>query len=435
MKQSRKKKRSPFKQLTLVDRCKIEAGLCNGKSINCIAKELNKSPSSISREISKHKIIKESTANDCRYRKGCNATHLCDSNLCKRKCKLCYMKDCRTICSNYIIFDCPDIPPSGVCNNCKRVKKGCKYRRYIYNAQKAYEQYKTLQATTREGTFLSGEDLEKINSIISPLIKNGQSPYQAISSHKNELPASESTIRRLIDNCDFDARNIDLRNQVKRKKTRKRKMKERAALQPKIGHLYSDYLEYISKNDVSVVQMDCVEGSKDSESVLLTLHFPLFHMQLAIILSHHTSECVIEALDKVEQALGKALFARTFELILTDNGHEFSDIKKIERSYFGGKRTKVFFCEPNHSEQKGACECNHKYIRYIIPKGISMDEYSQFDISLMMNHINSSPRKSLGGLSPYQLAKNVLPDDFFILLGLEEISPDEIILTPALLKK
>ena len=124
-----------------------------------------------------------------------------------------------------------------------------------------------------------------------------------------------------------------------------------------------------------------------------------------------------------------------FSLILTDNGHEFTDILGMERSIFGGKRTKIFFCEPNRSDEKGNCENNHKYIRYIIPKGYSLEPYSQMDISIMMNHINSFKRKSIYGRSPYEMAMAVLPSDFFILLGLEIISPEKVILTPSLLSQ
>lgn len=121
-------------------------------------------------------------------------------------------------------------------------------------------------------------------------------------------------------------------------------------------------------------------------------------------------------------------------MILTDNGHEFTDITGIERSVFGGQRTKVFFCEPNRSDEKGCCENNHKYIRYIIPKGTSLELYMQTDITLMMNHINSFCRKSLYGQTPYAMAKKALPDDFFTLLGLERISSEMVLLKPVLLK-
>lgn len=53
----------------------------------------------------------------------------------------------------------------------------------------------------------------------------------------------------------------------------------------------------------------------------------------------------------------------------------------------------------------------------------------------MMSHINSTPRQSLGGLSPIALAKLMLPHELLDFFALTEISADEIILTPDLLKK
>lgn len=52
-----------------------------------------------------------------------------------------------------------------------------------------------------------------------------------------------------------------------------------------------------------------------------------------------------------------------------------------------------------------------------------------------MNHINSYKRKALFGKSAFELVKAVLPEDFFILLGLEEISPEKIVLRPSLFNK
>lgn len=127
------------------------------------------------------------------------------------------------------------------------------------------------------------------------------------------------------------------------------------------------------------------------------------------------------------------MFREVFPVILTDNGHEFADIKGMERSVSGGRRTKVFFCEPNRSDQKAHCENNHKYIRYVIPKGTSLEPFMQTDITLMMNHVNSYCRKKLHGKCPYDVAMNVLPEDFFGFLGLEKVPPEEVNLTPELL--
>ena len=138
--------------------------------------------------------------------------------------------------------------------------------------------------------------------------------------------------------------------------------------------------------------------------------------------------------DNLEKKLGKELFSICFPLILTDNGHEFSDIDGLENSLFGGKRTRIFFCEPNRSDQKGQCENNHKLIRTILPKGASFKSLTTSDVLLVTNHINSYVRKSLFGKSPYEIAINTLPGEFFTKLKLKMISESDVNLTPKLLK-
>jgi IS30 family transposase len=256
-----------------------------------------------------------------------------------------------------------------------------------------------------------------------------------MQSHGHELGISESTLRRMVNDCNLDARNLDLRSTVQRKVRRKRNTDYKAMNTIKDGHKYEDYLAYMEDNDVAVVQMDCVEGAKTDNAVLLTLHFTSCHLQLALILDDQTTAEVVAALDKVEETLGPVLFSQCFPVILTDNGHEFADIEGIERSVAGGKRTKVFFCEPRRSDEKGACENNHKYIRYILPSGSTLEPYDQTDISLMMDHVNSFMRASIGGMTPYQMGRMLLPEDFFLLLGLTEIEPDKVLLKPSLLKK
>ncbi len=200
----------------------------------------------------------------------------------------------------------------------------------------------------------------------------------------------------------------------------------------KVGHFYEDYLHYVEEYDVFTVEMDCVEGLKSDKAVLLTFTWVELSFQIALILEEQTSEEVVKALDKIEESLGIEMFKQVFPLILTDNGKEFSNISDMETSKTGCKRTKIFFCDPNRSDQKGACENHHKMIRWCIPKGSSLEPYNQADITLMMNNINSYKRKALFGKSAFELSKGSLPDDFFTLLGLEKIEPDKIVLDPKL---
>jgi len=45
------------------------------------------------------------------------------------------------------------------------------------------------------------------------------------------------------------------------------------------------------------------------------------------------------------------------------------------------------------------------------------------------------PRPSLGGASPFDLARHVLPAELLEGLGLEHIEPDKVVLKPSLLHK
>ena len=107
----------------------------------------------------------------------------------------------------------------------------------------------------------------------------------------------------------------------------------------------------------------------------------------------------------------------------------------IECDENGEIRTRVFYCDPQRPDQKGGCEVTHEMIRRILPKGTSFDHLTQSDIDLMMSHINSYARKKLNNQSPYQLFSFFYGEDLLSLLHINQISPNDINLTPKLLKR
>lgn len=80
-------------------------------------------------------------------------------------------------------------------------------------------------------------------------------------------------------------------------------------------------------------------------------------------------------------------------------------------------------------------EKNHEYIRYILPKGKSFDNRTQEDITLMMNHINSTARASLNVITPFKLAQMLLDSSLLDKLSFKDIAGDDVHLKPALFKK
>lgn len=431
-------KKSKFNHLSQANRAVIENGLNKRRSIHEIAHDIEKEPSSVLREIERNSIYEESQVSTCEFIHTCQERHVCGNlncyAICSKKCSY----DCYKNCKLFKKRTCDKLNKSPyVCNGCPRLKnRSCQFDRKVYNASHAHQHYREILKSRRAGFDLTAEELKNINDIISPLIKKGQSPYHIWKS--NNLDISISTIYRIIENGDIDAKNIDLLEKVRRKpRKRKRKNMHESSQSiqiSKIGHLWEDFQKYINDNDVMYVEMDCVEGKKDEKPALLTLHYPSFHFQLAIYLSKHNAACVVEAFNSIEHAIGTNMFMQMFPVILTDNGSEFSDIDGMETSCLdtSRKRTKIFFCEPNRSDQKGACENNHKMIRRIIKKGTSLRKYNQEDISLIMNHINSYRRKKVFGKSAFDLIEGIFPEQFLDALGCYRIPDNEIILSPKL---
>ncbi|CUQ05041.1 Transposase and inactivated derivatives%2C IS30 family [Blautia wexlerae] len=250
---------------------------------------------------------------------------------------------------------------------------------------------------------------------MSPLLKKGQSIAHIYASHADEIACSRRTIYSYIDRGIFQARNIDLRRKVVYKQ-RKRKtttsLKDRSFRKDR-G--YKEFLEYIAANkSVYVVEMDTVEGAKGTSPCFLTMFFRNCSLMLMFLLEEQTQ--------------------KLFEVILTDNGHEFQDRQSLEYSKNDEVRTRIYYCDPNRSDQKGALEKNHEYIRYVLPKGTSFEKMTDKTTLLLLNHINSEKRDSLNGHSPYEVSRLLLDNRLHKALGLAEIPADEVTLIPALIK-
>ncbi len=157
---------------------------------------------------------------------------------------------------------------------------------------------------------------------------------------------------------------------------------------------------------------------------------------MCFIRDRNTSSSVIGIFDQLKLKLGREDFSRIFPVLLTDNGSEFSDPLPIEADKATGEIcTRIFYCDLNMSQQKGACENNHEFIRRIIPKGRSLNPYTQEDIDLMMSHINSYLRAELGGKSPYDMFEFLYGRNILDKLNIRRIDPTEVILRPELLAK
>ena len=271
----------------------------------------------------------------------------------------------------------------------------------------------------------------------SKLIRQGQSIAHIYATHAKELDCSRTTLYSYIEKNVLSVRNIDLPRKVKykpRKTPTKYTETENSSF--RVGRTYEDFCQFVARNpNVPVVEMDTVIGKKESHKVLLTLLFRNCSLMLIILLPNRSQEAVIAALNWLCEKMGIEHFKRLFPVILTDNGTEFQFPEAIEADINGEQKTHVFYCHPNCSWEKGMIEKNHEFIRYVLPKGTSFDGFTQEDITVMTNHINSYARDSLNGCTPYKISRYILDNAIHEAMDLEEIHPDDVLLKPSLLKK
>jgi hypothetical protein len=234
----------------------------------------------------------------------------------------------------------------------------------------------------------------------------------------------------------FTAKTIDLLNTVKMRPRRK-KAGVRVEKAYRDGRTYRDFLAFTAENpDMPVVQLDSVEGTKgQGEPVPLTIHFVEAELMLAFKRDADTAKSVAEIFDGLYGVLGGETFKTLFRLCLSDNGSEFTNPSALEFVPGGERRTRLFYTDPGAPYQKGACKNNHSLLRRVIPKGTSLKEYSQDDVSLLMNNINSYPRKKLNNRSAFDTFSFPHGSSVLEKLGVARIDPDDVTLNPSLLKK
>lgn len=438
-------------QLDYNEREIIEKSILRKDSISRIGKALGRSPSTIEREIKRNGIsepersLAVTARNICVHRDECDRVDLCEKG-CMVRCRKCKSSLCNKLCPDFEAVPCPrlDKPPY-CCNGCLELFGfGCGHPYHFYEARAAQELAAKRKKESRMGIDCTQEELAATMSVVGRGLEKGQSLCYIFEMHKDELCCTARTFYGWIDKGitvdvlgEKDILNIDLRRKVKFK-PRKKKGKEGTGI-PRdalAGRTYEDFQALTEQEKMSAVEADCVVGRLGVDAqVILTLLFRRTNFQITLLLKAQTKAEVVRALDMVEGLCGAEGFSKAFPILLCDRGSEFADVERMEHSKNGKPRTRVFFCDPLRSDQKGKCEKNHEEIRKILPKGkTDFDALRERDMAVLMSHVNSYARDSLNWATPYDLEKLMAPEGLLDGLGVERIPADDVTLKPYLIE-
>lgn len=327
-----------------------------------------------------------------------------------------------------------------VCNGCE-LKTRCRKKKYYYNYIKAQKNYDYLLEKTRIGIDMSIDEIDYWNDYFKDKIKNKNQPITHLFNNiKDEFPKSIQTFYNYIHKGYFSNVNDEMLPRAYSYKPRKRKNEKPTIRFDNVirtGRTLKEMEEYIEKHpNANIVEMDTVIGKFEDKKCIMTLYFRNSKLMLMFLIDKYKTTSVSNVFKKLRKQLGSEVFKKLFEIILTDNGWEFSKPEDIEfNSITGEKEINVFYCEPYSSWQKGGIERNHEFIRYIIPKGITFDKLTNENIIDMTNNINNVSRRSLEYKTPYELFKNIYGDKITKKLHLIKLEKDEVNLSYKLLIK
>ena len=436
-----------YKQLTLKERKEIEAGLTRGESFRGIARTIGRNPSTVSREVRENRHVRAFKARKavCRDRSWCKRVGVCAE--CLREgayCAGCDARDCRDECPAYAKQNaCDNLNRAPwVCNACRKNRYGCnRSNRFVYEAAVAQRSSDARRSDSRKGIDMDPERAQIALSCIKDGLSRGLSPYEISVLYADAIGVHRSTIYRWVEAGYGGLTNLELERKAGFKPRKRSAEHKTTRHSPKRSH--DAFLSLPEAPRQSRSELDCVIGTRYDKQAVLTVYNLPAHVQLALLLDAHDCESVERELGNLKEAMPKEMFERWMKTVLTDNGEEFADEDGIgamlgESTVDGALAVRLYYCDPRQSQQKGSCEKNHTEIRQILEKGaFSFDELNRRDMAVLMSHVNSNPRASLGGKSPIQMLRFVYGDAdanaLLDALGIEEKGRDGLCLKPEIL--
>jgi IS30 family transposase len=384
-----------------------------------ISKIMNIHPSTMYRLIKNNLQIKTNPFNqNINYR---DCIHLTE---CRHK-----INRCPKVCERYQKYLCPKLRKFPfICDFCEG-KYYCKKEHHLWNPDQVYVLRVDRLHDSRTHIRLTKKELRAFDQWLSPHIKQKKSIEVIHAVYPEMFPVSTSTVRRWINKTRMTVRRIDLLRAVSYQPKKQYRYMRRGNPNPlvKYGHTYNFFKTYLSLHlQASIMEFDTVHGPQNEKTKLLTIFHRQSHLQLGFLIPDLTCHSVGKVLDSLRSKLDSH-YPLLFQVILADNGPEFDNLMKVSIDDKTGEvLSQVFYTRPYRSGDKGACERNHEFFRYIVPKGHKLSDFNQKDIDFIFSMINSYPRKSLNWKTPIDVFLKSYPKTILNSFSIKQIPLDDI---------
>ena len=270
-----------------------------------------------------------------------------------------------------------------------------------YSAYKA-QRKAVYQATAKGAPLKIGNDHE-FARFVAMMIKKGYSPsaiLDYIQTHKLcfKTKVCRATLYSYIEKGIF--KGVTVKDLLRKGKMKKRKKEKVAKKLPHFDHsIEKRPSEVRERTTFGHWEFDSVIGTQNKGYTLLTFTERKTRMQLVLKSRDKSAASTVAAFDSIERRIGKRNFRKIFQTMTCDNGCEFADTCGLEHSPNGTERTKVYYCPPYCSSERGRNENQNGFIRRFVPKGTAISRYTPQKLKEIQDFINDYPRRLFDGES------------------------------------
>ena len=326
---------------------------------------------------------------------------------------------------------CPYLGKKGVsvCNQCRHKTECFRSKVYYHAAEASEKAYGKRHALRRTRT--APELVKAIDAEVDEGTDKGQSIEYIQHFYPSSRKVSVATIRRWIIQGRLSVSPIRLRRRraYRKKYAYKRPKSDFERLCAlKAGHTMREYRIFRREHpEIPVIELDSVEGKTSDERSILTIMFVSEHFQYGRVYSKSDGPSEVAGYLRIllgelsDVAPGKEF------VFLADNGIEFDGLVPLEKEF---PFLHVFYASPYRSTDKAHCERNHEKFRYVVPKGISLDGFSQEDIDEMFSDVDSYATKATGWKRPCELLAGSYSPELLSFTGVRPMSVTDVNLRP-----
>ncbi|QTU82446.1 IS30 family transposase [Carnobacteriaceae bacterium zg-C25] len=329
-----------YKQLSLIERTKIETLLNEKKPIRYIAEQLGRNISTIYRE------IKRGSVNQIVNRNGIQRDEL---------------------------------------------KYYAETSHYIYKAKQQNKYHNNLTEKFSQQFF---KDLQQVVTEKYRTHSIDTFVHWYRQNHPNEKVPCTKTVYTFVHQGIIPIKPIDLPKMVS---IRKRPKKDNTKTYKKNMGTSIENRPDVANNrtEFGHWEIDLVLFKKTkNEALLLTLVERQTRYTIIRKINDKTALCVLRTLKNIFKQYRKS----TFKSITSDNGSEFASLSELESKYLN-----IYYAHPYSSYERGTNENHNGQIREFLPKGKSINTVKKSTIRKIESCLNQKIRRKLGYRTPAEL--------------------------------